>query len=132
MKANVQIIRKHRGFTDDFKRQIVSDFESGTYSVTQLSKLHGVSCTSIYKWIYKFSNFNEKGFRVVEMKQSSSQKVKELEQKVKELEATVGRKQIMIDFLETMIELAKDELDIDIKKNYSTPPSQGSGKSPKK
>lgn len=132
MKANVQIIRKHRGFTDDFKRQIVSDFESGTYSVTQLSTLHGVSGTSIYKWIYKFSNFNEKGFRIVEMKQSSSQKVKELEKKVKELEATVGRKQIMIDFLETMIEVAKDELDIDIKKNYSTPPSQGSGKSPKK
>lgn len=80
---------------------------------------------SIYKWIYKYSNFNEKGFRVVEMKQSSSQKVKELE-------ATVGRKQIMIDFLEAMIEVAKDELDIDIKKNYSTPPSQGSGKNSKK
>lgn len=80
---------------------------------------------SIYKWIYKYSNFNEKGFRVVEMKQSSSQKVKELE-------ATVGRKQIMIDFLEAMIEVAKDELDIDIKKNYSTPPSLGSGKNSKK
>ena len=132
MKANVQIIQKRRIYSESFKRQIVEDFESGKYSATQLSRLHNIPCVSIYRWIYKFSNFNEKGFRVVEMKQSSSQKVKELEKKVKELEATVGRKQIMIDFLETMIEVAKDELDIDIKKNYSTPPSQGSGKSPKK
>lgn len=62
------------------------------------------------------------------MKDSSSHKVKNLEKKIKELEATVGRKQIMIDYLDTMIEVAKDEFKIDIKKNYSTPPSKGSKK----
>ena len=123
---------KGRVYAESFERQIVSDFESGTYSTTQISRLNNIPCISRNRWIYKFSNFKEKGFRVVEMKQSSSQKVKELEKKVKELQATVGRKQIMIDFLETMIEVAKDELHIDIKKNYSTPLSQGSGKSPKK
>lgn len=132
MKANVRSIRKQRVYSEEFKKQIVSEFESGKFSVPQLEKLHGVSNGSIYRWIYKFSTFNKIGFRVVEMKESSSKKVSDLERRVKELEAMVGRKQIMIDFLETMIEVAKDELDIDIKKNFSTPPSQGSGKSPKK
>lgn len=132
MKANVRLLRKSRQYSDEFKRRIVADFESGEFSVNQLSKLHGVANQVIYRWIYKFSNFNEKGFRVVEMKDSSQKKMKELEARIKELEAAVGRKQIQVDYLEKMIDLAKSELDIDIKKNYSTPQSTGSGKTKKK
>jgi transposase-like protein len=132
MKANVRSIRKQRKYSIEFKKKIVADFESGTYSVPQLEKLHGVPNPTIYGWIYKFSTFNEKGFRIIEMKDSSNQKMKELEARVKELERTVGRKQIMIDYLEKMMEIAKDELDIDIKKNFGTPQSTGSGKTDKK
>ncbi|HNP67978.1 MAG TPA: transposase [Aequorivita sp.] len=132
MKANVRSIRKTRKYSIEFKKRIVADFENGKFSVLQLEKLHGVSEQSIYRWIYKFSTFSEKGFRIVEMKDSSNKKMKELEARVKELERTVGRKQIMIDYLEKMMEIAKDELDIDIKKNFGTPQSTGSGKTSKK
>ncbi len=132
MKSNIRLLKKHRRYSVEFKKQIVADFESGDFSVPQLEKLHGVSNKSIYDWIYKFSTFNEKGYRVVEMKDSSSNKMQELEARNKELEAALGRKQIQLDYLEKMIELAKSELDIDIKKNYSTPQSTGSGKTKKK
>jgi|SRR5690606_7592076 len=132
MKANIKLLRKHRQFSDDFKKQIVSEYESGKFSVPQLEKLHGICHQSIYGWIYKFSTFNEKGYRVVEKKDSSTNKVKELEKKIKELEQIVGRKQIMVDYLETMIEVAKDELNIDIKKNFSTQPSPDSIKDKKR
>lgn len=132
MKSNVRLLRKHRQYSEEFKRRIVADYESGDFSVGQLERLHGVSDQSIYNWIYKFSTFNEKGFRVVEMKDSSNRKMQELEAKNKELEAALGRKQIQLDYLEKMIELAKSEFDIDIKKNYSTPQSTGSGKTKKK
>jgi len=126
MKANFKKLRKHRRYSDSFKKQIVSDFESGKYSVLQLERLHGIKNSSIYSWIYKFSTFNEKGYRVIEMEDSTTNKVKDLELKVKELEAALGRKQIMVDYLETMIDVAKDELNIDIKKNYATPQSTNS------
>ena len=132
MKSNVRSIRKQRRYSEEFKRRLVSDFEKGKFSVPQLEKLHGVPHATIYRWIYKFSIFNESGFRVIEMKDSSNKKMKELEARVKELERTVGRKQIMIDYLEKMMEIAKDELDIDIKKNFGTPQSTGSGKTSKK
>lgn len=132
MKSNLKLLRKNRQYSDEFKKQIVADFESGEYSVRQISKLHGIANAVIYRWIYKFSTFNEKGFRIVEMKDSSAKKMKELEARIKELEAAVGRKQIQVDYYEKMIELAKTELDIDIKKNYNTPPSAGSGKTEKK
>lgn len=132
MKANIRLINKCRKYTDDFKRSIVSDFERGNYSVPQLEKLHNISNSLIYRWIYKFSTFNEKGFRVVEMKQSSSLKLKELAQKVKDLERIVGQKQIKIDYLEKMIDISKDEFDIDIKKKRNTPQSTGSERTNKK
>lgn len=132
MRANVSQIRKGLRYDEEFKKAIVSDFEKGKYSVLQLSKLHGIPFQSIYRWIYKFSTFNEKGYRIVEMKASNIEKVKQLEQKVKELERAVGQKQIKIDYLEKMMEIAEEELNIDIKKNSNILPSAGSGKTVKK
>jgi transposase-like protein len=132
MKANVRSIGKQRKYSIEFKKRIVAEFEKGKFSVPQLEKLHGVRNSLIYRWIYKFSTFNEQGFRIVEMKDSSNKKMKELEARVKELESAVGRKQIKIDYLEKMMEIAKEELDIDIKKNFATSQSIGSGKTKKK
>jgi len=131
MKANIKTIRKLRIYSEEFKRQLVIEFEKGHYSVPQLEKLHGIHKASLYRWIYKYSTFNTKGYRIIEMKKSSTAKVKQLQDKVKELERMVGQKQIMIDYYEKMIEIAKDELDIDLKKNFDTPQSSGSGKTKK-
>ena len=132
MRANLRKIEKKRVYSVEFKKEIVSLFESGEFSALQLEKLYGVKNSNIYRWIYKFSTFNEKGCRVVEKIESSSSKLKELEQKVKQLEQIVGKKQIMIDYLEKLIDVAKDELQIDIKKNCSTESLGGSAQILKK
>jgi transposase-like protein len=132
MKANVKLISKQRKFSEEFKKSIVNDFESGRFSVLQLERLHKIKGQIIYKWIYKYSRHNKPGQRIVEMKDSSTQKLKALEQKIKELERTVGQKQIQIDYLEKIIDIAKTELDIDIKKNSNTPPSSGSATTKRK
>ena len=132
MRANVKKLRKRRVFTDEFKQSLVKEFDTGQFSVIELCRLHGIANSAIYRWIYKFSTFNQKGYRIIEMKDSSKKKLKDLEQKIKNLEQIVGQKQIMIDYLEKMMEIAKDELDIDIKKNFNTSQSTGSGKTKKK
>jgi transposase-like protein len=132
MKANFKEIRKNRIYSEEFKKEIVNLYESGKFSVLQLERLYGIGNASIYKWIYKFSTFNEKGVRVVEMKDSTIDKLKQLELKIKELEQAVGQKQIKIDYLEKMIDIAKDEFNIDIKKNSNTPQSSGSLRTKKK
>lgn len=131
MKPNLKAIRKLRVYPEDLKKELVATFESGKFSVLQLEKLYGIPNVSIYNWIYKYSSFNDKGYRVMESKSSTSNKLKELSQKVRDLEQAIGQKQIMIDYLEKMIELAKTDLNIDIKKNYSTPPSAGSASAKK-
>ncbi|MDF2159448.1 transposase [Algoriphagus sp. CAU 1675] len=119
-------INSHRKYSEDFKRKLVEDFEKGVMSVPQMERQYGVSNALIYRWIYRYSTYNEKNIRIVEMKDSQTNRVKELEEKVKELERAVGQKQIMIDYLEKMIDLAKETYSIDIKKNSNTPPSGGS------
>jgi transposase len=131
MKANLRQLRKNRKYSEDFKKEIVSLFERGKFSVYQLQKLYNIHNVTIYNWIYKFSTFNEKGFRIVEMKESSTLKLSELEKKVKDLEQIIGQKQIKIDYLEKMIDIAKDELNVDIKKNFNTSQSTGSGQTKK-
>lgn len=131
MKANLTTIRGKRIFAEDFKRLIVKEYDKGRYSVLELSKLYHIDNSVIYRWIYKYSIFNEKSARIVEMKESSSKKVNDLEKKIKELEQAVGQKQLKIDFYEKMMEIAKDEYGIDVKKNFDTPQLTGSVKTKK-
>jgi len=132
MKTNLRTIQKYRKFSDEFKQSIVKDFESGKFSVLQLEKLYNISNVLIYGWIYKYSTFNDKSARIIEMKESSTNKIKDLEKKIKELERAVGQKQLYIDYMEKMMEIAKEDLGIDIKKNFDTPQSAGSDKTKQK
>ncbi len=126
MEPNLRKIRKKRIYSEDFKKEIVSIFESGQLSVLQIGKLYNIHSKVIYDWIYKYSQFNERGVRVVEMKESNINKVRELEKRLKELERIVGQKQIKIDYLDKLIEIASKELGVDIKKNSNTKRSNGS------
>lgn len=128
MQSKKVVIRSTRIFSEEFKRACVKDYESGRFTVGELSKLHLVHAILVYRWIYKYSSYNKRGVKVVEMADSSKTKLKELHQRIQDLERVVGQKQLNIDFLEKMIELANDSYGIDIKKKSNTLPSTGSDK----
>lgn len=125
-------VKPGRVFTDEFKKSCVHDYESGQLTVKELSRLYHINPVIIYRWIYKYSAYNKRRVKVVEMAESSKSKVKELYKRIEDLERIVGQKQLNIDFLEKMIEIAKEQYGIDIKKNLDTPPSTGSEKTSKK
>ncbi len=122
-----QTQRVHRYFSEDFKRNKVREIEQNLVSVLQVGREYGVSKTSIYKWIYKYSAMRKKGIKQVVEAKSDTLKITRLREQVREMERMVGQKQIMIDFLEKMIELAEKEYGIDIKKKLSSSQSNGSG-----
>jgi transposase len=130
MEGKVKL-QYRRNFTEEFKKARVSEYERGENTVKELSNLFGIKCAILYRWIYKYSLYNKKSYKIVEMKESSTLKVKDLTTRMRELERIVGEKQIKIDYLEKIIELAKDEYNIDLKKNLTTESSNifGSTKS---
>ena len=127
-KKKKVILKKRRIFNESFRRARVKEYESGQLSVLEISRLYGINPQTVYLWIYKYSVYNKKSLKIVEEKDSGTRRVKQLQERIKELEQIIGKKQIRIDYLEKMIEIAKEELGIDIKKNYDTQRSPGSGK----
>ena len=132
MKAKNVKINSRRNFSEEFKKARVKEYEKGNFTVNELSRLYGVHRVIIYRWIYKYSTYNKKSIKVVEMSESSTKKLKDLESRINELEQIVGQKQLKIDYLEKMIEIAKEQFDIDIKKNSDTLQSDGFRKTDKK
>lgn len=89
--------------------------------------MYHCSPQTIYRWIYKYSPGDSPQVNVIEMSESTDKKVKDLHDKIAELERALGQKQIKVDFYEKMLELAKQEYDLDLKKSSSSRPSSGSG-----
>lgn len=119
-------LKCRRCFSEEVRRKIVKDIENGKASVSGVHREYDVSFTTIYRWLYKYSRHLHKGQVTVVQMKSEAYKTKELEKQIKDLEAALGRKQMEIDFLNKMIDIGKEELGVDLKKKYSTPPSIGS------
>ena len=110
-------LRPRRVFSESIKKARVKEYEKGEFSVKELCRLYGFSDKSLYNWIYKYSVYNKKNYRIVKSKDSGRKKLKQLEDKIAELERLVGQKQIKIDYLEEMIALAKEQYSLDLKEN---------------
>ena len=79
-------------------------------------------------WLKKFSAHLHPTTTIVMQMDSEQYRTKELEKKIAELEAIVGRKQLEIDFLNKLIEIADQDMGIDIKKNIATHALAGTAK----
>lgn len=128
---NYRKLRKQRVFSEQIRRKAVKEFRSGTYTAKELADLYHCSLQTIYNWIYKYSPGDSPQVNVVEMSESTDKKVKDLHDKIARLERALGQKQIKVDFLEKMIDLAEDEYNLDVKKSSSSKRSSGSGRTDK-
>jgi transposase-like protein len=128
-RANVKLsLKPRRIFSDKLKKKIVKDIEQGKVNVLGASREYEVSEVAVYKWLKKYSAHLHPSTTLVVQMDSEQYRSKELEKKVAELEAALGRKQMEIDYLNKLIEIAGQDIGIDLKKNISMPASIGTGK----
>ena len=124
MKTGLKQVRR---FSEDLKKKVVKDIEKGKVSVLAASREYDVSFQTVYRWLNQYSRHLQSSKRLVLEMESEGYKTRELQKRIQELEAALGRKQLEVDFLNKMIEIGKEELGVDLKKKFSTPPSYGSG-----
>lgn len=132
MKKTGQQLKLRRVFSEEFKRSLVSEYERGEGSVGQLSKRYQISMSNLYRWIHQYSVYQRQGYLIVEKSESRVEELKSLRSRIKELEHLVGQKQIALEYLEKLIQLAESEYGIEIKKNSDPKSSFGSGNTPKR
>ncbi len=119
--------RQKRHFSDNFKKEKVKEIEIGLSRVADICKQYEVSNTNIYRWIAKFGSMKQKEERIIVESQSDTKELLSLKKKIAELERIIGQKQILIDFKDKMIEIAEETYNVDIKKKFSTKPSDTTG-----
>ena len=101
--------RERRYFSEDFRKARVKELEEGRTSVSEISRVYKVSNSAVYKWLRKYSSQYKKAVvKVVELK-SETAKRKHLEERLIRLEQVVGQKQIEIEYLTQLIEIAEEQ-----------------------
>lgn len=117
MRAAKKSLHQQRVFSEDIKKQVVRDIEKGRCTVRQASREIQASETTIYNWLNRYSlNLQRQQVLVVENK-SEAYRTKELQKRIQELEAALGRKQMEVDLLNTILDMASKEQNVDLKKN---------------
>lgn len=100
-----------------FKRKVVNEIEKGKISIEGARKLYDIGGgTTIQKWMRKFGK-GELISKVVKIQTKNElDKIKELKKEKKELESALAQSQVKIYALEALVEIAKDDYGIDLKK----------------
>jgi transposase len=120
-------LRQSRTFSEEFKRQKVQQIVDKLLTISDVTETYNVTRTTVYRWLHKYSSFHEKGISQVVQLESEAHKTKLLLQQVAELERSIGQKQLKIDYLEKLVEVAGHEFNVDLKKKFDGPSSNGSG-----
>lgn len=118
---------RNRYFSEEFKIKKVREIERNLSTIKEVTKEYCVSATSVYRWIYKFSAMRKKGVKQIVEAKSDTRRLGVMKDEIKEMHQLVGQKQIEIEFLKKMIELAELEYGIDIKKKFGSKRYDGSG-----
>lgn len=105
-------------------RAVVREYEQSDLSISQLAKKYALGCTQIQQWTKKFSS----QFAVetlTPMTPQEQQQLEALKKQNEELQKKLNLANLKITGLEMMIDIAEEELKIDIRKKPGTKQSEG-------
>ena len=103
-----------------FKQKLISEIESGIYTISEAQRVYGVSDFSVYKWLRQFGKDHLINRTVrVEMR-GEADRIKELEKEKQKLETALAQAHLKIMVLESTMESAEEKYNIDFKKKSGT------------
>lgn len=127
--AQGEIRRSQKDYTVAFKLQVVGEVERGDLNKNQAKYRYGIQGRStVLKWLKKYGTLDWTNPQLHLMALS---KIKTPEQRIKELEALLDKEKKRNLLLNTMVDIAEQELGLDIRKKSSTGQQRASKKQEK-
>jgi len=111
-------IRTRRSFSAEFRRKKVEEIECKISTVSEISREYQVTRAAVYKWIKLYSPSMKKKERLIVEAESDTRKLASLQQRIADLERLLGQKQIQLEFMEKIIDIAEETYQVDIKKKF--------------
>jgi transposase-like protein len=110
-------------YSEDFKLRVVQEVLQGKYSKEEARRIYGIrsNCAILY-WIRQFSgqsNYRKGGISMVNLEEMKVKKENiDKDKKIKELEERLRRELLRADLWQKMVDVAEEDLKVDIRKKY--------------
>jgi transposase-like protein len=119
-------------YPEEFKWRVVQEVLTGKMTKEAAGKAYGIKGNSaILYWMRKYSGNRDYRHTHTLPKDlsamSQSKEQQELQERIKQLEEELRRANLRADLFQKMVEVAEDQLKIDIKKKFGAQPSKPSG-----
>ncbi len=110
----------HRRYSESFKREVVSEIESGKLNIDEARRRYDIrGGSTIQRWLRSYGVY-DKLYGVQRIYTvSDMDKLKDLERRNKELEQALGKSHIEALFYKEMVNQAEQHYNIDIKKTLA-------------
>jgi len=109
-----------------FMHMVVPEYLKGDFSTAQVAKKHNISTAQLSGWITRFSSDLSDEIPIpIAMTDKESKDQESLKKQIEELNKKLARAEMKISGLELMIDIAEEDLNIDIRKKSGTEQSKG-------
>ena len=109
----------------DKREQIINEYLIGGFSFRSLGKKHGISRSTINRWVLEYQGFictrksSKESIILLEM---NKKRIEVLPTNILELQKQLEQERLHNKLLTAMIDIAEEELKIPIRKKYGTKP----------
>lgn len=111
-------VREIKRYSISFKKHVVEELERGS-SYSELQKKYDIrGAETIQKWVRSFgrNHLLNKTVRIETV--DEKKRLKELEEEIKNLKAALADTVVANHMLETLVKIANEEYNTDLKKNF--------------
>ena len=119
--------RSYYRFPEELKFEIVRDYLLNGIDQGQIAKQYGIAQQSVSKIICKFAASNDKSALLMKNRSIDSQaeEIKALREEILELNKKLQQETMRADFYDTMVDVAEEMFNIEIRKKVGTGQSEG-------
>lgn len=108
-------IQKH---DSAFRRMVASHYQNGNETMVEVGLHFGVTRSQVLRWNREFSSELSEGENLTVMTEQEQKELAALKKQNKLLQEKLDYEQMRTFALETMIDLAKEKLGVDVRKNF--------------
>lgn len=110
--------RKNDEYDISFKRRVAREYLDTGQSLAQVAMKFGITRSDVSNWKKRFSSELAERPNEIQMTEQEKAEMKVLQKQLKDLEKRLKQEQIRNFALETLVDLAKEEMGIDLRKNF--------------
>jgi transposase-like protein len=112
--------QKGRSFKFDlaFRRKVSQDYNNGSESLKQVAARYDINFRNVQRWSKEFSSELSEEETTIVMTEQEQKELEALKKQNKQLKEKLDYEQMRTFALETMIDLAKEKLGVDVRKNF--------------